>query len=579
MKPLKTAWPVILACTLLLSSAPGQVRPARPAAAPSAPLALVRIPKTPALPLAALARLGLDVRQELGTCLLALADGDDQAMMRRSGVRFAVLDRAAAGRDYVLVETRRPGALASLRAAGRAVAVEAGTAVFWTDDGDAAAAVPAGLARKAWPACSVLPHLRSGPPAATPAAVAAAVQDPVIDAIVANISPSNLAARVQTLQDFGTRYASTTNCEAAGEALFAAFAGLGLDDVHFESFPFSSYTSRNVVAEKTGETFPDDVYIICSHYDSTSPSSTRLTDAPGADDNASGTAAVLEAARVLADVPLDYTVRFVAFSAEEWGLYGSRAYAAAARGAGEAIRGVLNLDMIGYADAAPEDLQVFVNQDSAWLADLFVAAGPRYGPVTAVKVVDPSIIYSDHSPFWDNGYAAFMAIEDYPLANPYYHRTTDTLATLDQAFFAACARASVGLLAELAQPIKAGHPRTPARLEADWDSYSSLFTTLAVVNLAWPAQADAAGYNVYRTSFPHLGYVKINGEPVTGTHFADNTAIPGGEYYYALTAVGPTGLESNRSRDNTWSVPPASPAAAPASALRGITPLLLRGSR
>ncbi len=565
----------LLALTLggaaLLSAAPGPGRPV--AAAPSGgTLALIRVPISSTTSDAVPARLQLDVRQELGTCLLALADRGDLAALRRRGVRFTVVDRNAARREYLLVETSRPGALESLRSAGRAVAVEPGTAVFWTDEGHPAEAVPAGLPRKALAARTVPTRPRRlATAAAAPLPVAA--QDPFIEAIVANVSPANLAARVQTLQDLGTRYASTTNCEAAGEALYAAFAALGLDDVHFESFAFSAYTSRNVVAEKTGETFPDDILIICSHYDSTSPASTRLTDAPGADDNASGMAAVLEAARVLAAHPLDYTVRFVAFSAEEWGLYGSRAYAAAARGPGQSIRGVLNLDMIGYADAAPEDLQVFVNQDSAWLADLFAAAGPLYGPVTAVKVVDPSVVYSDHSPFWDNGYPAFLAIEDYPLANPYYHRTTDTLATLDPAFFAACARASVGLLAELAQPIKAGHPRAPARLTADWDSYSSLFTTLSVVNLEWTAQPDAAGYNIYRTSTPHLGFVKINGEPVTGTSYADETVVAGGEYCYALTAVGPTGLESNRSRDNVWSGPLASPA----SWLRRIGPSLLRG--
>lgn len=571
MKLPKGLLALTLAGAALLSAAPGPGRPV-PAAPAGGSLALIRVSVSATTSDAVLARLQLDVRQELGTCLLALADRGDLAALRRHGVRFTVVDRNAAGREYLLVETSRPGALETLRSAGRAVAVEPGTAVFWTDEGPPAEAVPAGLPRKALASRTVPTRPRRlATAAAAPLPVAA--QDPFIEAIVANVSPANLAAQVQALQDLGTRYASTTNCEAAGEALYAAFAALGLDDVHFESFAFSAYTSRNVVAEKTGETFPDDILIICSHYDSTSPASTRLTDAPGADDNASGTAAVLEAARVLAVHPLDYTVRFVAFSAEEWGLYGSRAYAAAARGPGQAIRGVLNLDMIGYADAAPEDLQVFVNQDSAWLADLFATAGPLYGPVTAVKVVDPSIVYSDHSPFWDNGYPAFLAIEDYPLANPYYHRTTDTLATLDPAFFAACARASVGLLAELAQPIKAGHPRAPARLTADWDSYSSLFTTLAVVNLEWTAQPDAAGYNIYRTSTPHLGYVKINGEPVTGTSYADGTVVAGGEYYYALTAVGPTGLESNRSRDNDWSVPLASPA----SWLRQIGPILLRG--
>ena len=102
--------------------------------------------------------------------------------------------------------------------------------------------------------------------------------------------------------------------------------------------------------------------IVCAHYDSTSTQAT--THAPGADDNASGTAAVMEMARVLAGYQFDYTIKFIAFSAEEWGLYGSRHYAQAAKQRGEQIVGVVNLDMIGYVDLEPEDLDIVVDGQS-----------------------------------------------------------------------------------------------------------------------------------------------------------------------------------------------------------------------
>ncbi len=371
--------------------------------------------------------------------------------------------------------------------------------------------------------------------------------DPLVETIVSLVSGSGLAARVQALQDFQTRYASTSNCEAAGQALFDAFSALGLDDVRFQGFPFSVYTSRNVIAEKRGETYPDHVFIICGHYDSTSPAPLNQTLAPGADDNASGTAAVLEAARVLAAFPLDFTVRFIAFSAEEWGLFGSRAYAAAARQANERILGVINLDMIAYADALPEDLQIIVNSRSGWLADLFLAAAANYGTLGATKTVNASFVYSDHSPFWDNGYPALLAIEDDPLNNPYYHQTSDTLDKLDLGFFTAAARASVGLLAELAQPVREGHPRTPVGLRGRFTSYTSLFNSLQAMQLTWTAQADAAGYNVYRSETTRAGYVRINDAPVAAPSFTDDDLGLDPVYYYVVTAVGPTGLESNRS--------------------------------
>ena len=537
------------------------------------PLALIQIPKGPILPMGLLARLQIDVRQELGTCLLALADREEIGLLRRNGVRVSVLDRNAARHEFLVVGTGRPGALASLRSAGHAVVVEPGTAVFWTDEGSAAESVPADLPRKVLPTRSVLPYIRTRPVSVAPPS-GVAVQDPFIESIVSLVSSSNLAAQVQTLQDFQTRYASTTNCESAGESLLASFTALGLDDVHFEPFTFSgSYTSRNVVAEKTGQTYPNEVYVICSHYDSTSP--LRLTLAPGADDNASGTAAVLEAARVLAPYAFDFTVRFIAFSAEEWGLWGSRAYAAAARAAGERILGVINLDMIAYADALPEDLQIIVNGDSAWLGDLFLAAGSQYGIIGGTRIVDPSFVYSDHAPFWDNGYPALLAIEDDPLTNPYYHKTTDTLGTLSLDLFTSATRASVGLLAELAQPIKAGYPRTPVGLVAEWVVYRSLFNALSAVRLTWPGQIGAAGYNVYRASSPHGEFLKANTAPLTATEFTDTSVTLGGTYYYVYTAVGPTGLESNRSRE----IVPFESSITRSSSVRTITPLILRGIR
>ncbi len=559
-----------LACGLVLAAGFLLV-----AAAPDASglVSLIRIAKGPALTAQVLARLPIDVRQELATCLLAFADREDLALLRRNRVPFTVLERNAARREFLVVQTSGPGDIASLRAAGHAAAVEPQTAVFWTEQGNAAESVPAGLPRKALPPRSVLPYLRTRP-APVEAAAAASAQDPFIESIVSLVSSSDLAAHVQSLQDFQTRYASTTNCESAGEALFSSCTALGLDDVHFEPFTFSgSYMSRNVVAEKTGETYPKEVYIICSHYDSTSPS--RLTLAPGADDNASGTAAVLEAAGVLAPYSFDFTVRFISFSAEEWGLWGSRAYAAAARAAGDHILGVINLDMIAYADAMPEDLQIIVNQDSTWLADLFLAAGSHYGVVGGTKTVDPSFVYSDHAPFWDNGYPALLAIEDEPLTNPYYHRTTDTLDKLNLDFFTSATRTSIGLLAELAQPIKTGTPRTPVGVVASWVVYRSLFNALPAIHLAWTAQSDAAGYNVYRAPTAHGEFLKAPGSPVIGTEYTDTAVILGTTYYYVITAVGPTGLESNRSRETI----PVESSIIASSSDRTISPLMLRGLR
>lgn len=539
MKRARFFLPVFLACGLLFIFAFPQ----------PAPVSLVKILKDLGPVWSVLERFQIDVRQELQTCFLALVDLEDLRALRKNSVSFSILDRHADKADYFVVPLYAPEALDELRARGKAAAVEPRTAVFWTTTGPPIEVLPSELPRKPLPSSSVLPFLRA-PVEIKRAAPVSVSQDPMVELIAAQVSEAGLRSLVQSLQDFQTRYASTTNCEAAGEFIYNTFSSLGLDDVWFEPFVFSSgYQSRNIIAEKTGETYPEDILIICGHYDSISPSATRQTLAPGADDNASGMAAVIEAARVLAAYPLDFTVRFIAFSAEEWGLWGSRDYAAKARAAGESIIGVINLDMIAYADAMPEDLEVIVNGRSEWLAERLIAAAALYADLAARKTVDSSFVYSDHSPFWDSGYLALLAIEDNPLRNPYYHQTTDTIDTLNFEFFVASSRASLALLTELAQPVREGYPRTPVGLSATPVVYRSLFNAVKSARLGWTAQAGASGYNLYRTNASHLDYVKLNEAPVTSTTFTDSHLRTDLPYYYVVTAVGSTGLESHFSRE------------------------------
>jgi acetylornithine deacetylase/succinyl-diaminopimelate desuccinylase-like protein len=105
-----------------------------------------------------------------------------------------------------------------------------------------------------------------------------------------------------------------------------------------------SSTGRNVYASQTGTDFPNRYFIICAHYDDM-PSGTT---APGADDNASGTAAVLEAARILTQYSFPFTIMYALWDEEEQGLIGSAYFANQASAAGDSILGVINLDMIAY---------------------------------------------------------------------------------------------------------------------------------------------------------------------------------------------------------------------------------------
>jgi photosystem II stability/assembly factor-like uncharacterized protein len=220
----------------------------------------------------------------------------------------------------------------------------------------------------------------------------------------------------------------------------------------------------NVVATRPGYIRADEAVIICGHYDSISQED-PMTLAPGADDDASGISAVLEAARVMADTHYERTIRYVCFGAEEQGIIGSAAYATAAAGAGDAIIGVLDFDNMGYVDQRPEFADLLCDPPSTWLADFMIECGTAYVPTFGVRRwVYGSSVYSDHGPFWSVGYSALTGYADLPPVNPYYHTAGDIVGHVNKGLIANYARLAVATLAELAVPdtVTAGLPGTLA---------------------------------------------------------------------------------------------------------------------
>ena len=517
------------------------------------PFRLIQIQKEGPGLLGVLTRLQIDVIQELRTCFLARADREDIRALRGSGVPVTVLDRDASGKSYLLIPPPPAPVLSNLSRQGHLLEIEAGTFLLWTEAGDPAAVLPPSLPRKPLPTAAILPYLRPALPFQKTTPVAQPIND-LVSEISLQVSEDNLRSLVQALQDFQTRHVSTPNCNAAGQFIYNYFQTLGLD-VRFQDVQYSAgAVSRNIIAELPGRVYPEDVLIICGHYDSYSDRWTTL--APGADDNASGTAMTMEAARILTLYPLDFTVRFIAFTAEEIGLFGSRAYSAEARAHGENIIAVINLDMIAYPDELPEDLEIYVNPASEWLAAKFLSVCGTYGLIDATEFVNPSIIYSDHSPFWDQGYPALLAIEDYPPRNPYYHWITDTIDTLNFEFFRDSARAALAVLAEMAQPVRVGYPVAPEELLAASFTYSSLYNSFRNIRLTWASRPGAAGYNIYRSRIPHQDYQQLNSDPVAATVYLDSHLPTDSSNFYVVTTVGADGLESNYSQQ-VWVWPEA----------------------
>lgn len=209
----------------------------------------------------------------------------------------------------------------------------------------------------------------------------------------------------------------------------------------------------NVIAVKTGTTYPDTYYLMGAHYDDTSEN--PMIRAPGADDNASGTSAVLEAARILAPYDFKYSLKFILFSAEEQGLIGSAYYADSAAAAGEQIQGMINLDMIGYDSNGDGTMEIHAGtMGSSQNLGLFVYNNVNNWnlPLQPIYKTSNSSGASDHSSFWNAGYPAIMMIEDHGDFTPYYHTTGDLLSTLNLNFMLNNARLATGSLALLAEP-------------------------------------------------------------------------------------------------------------------------------
>lgn len=218
---------------------------------------------------------------------------------------------------------------------------------------------------------------------------------------------------------------------------------------------YPRYEKYNVVAVLPGQTEPGKECLLTAHYDNTSENPTNY--APGADDNGSGTAAVLTAAHILKDYQFDYTLKFIGFAGEEQGLLGSAAYADKAQQRGDTIIGVYNFDMIAWENNNDNviELHAGTGASSGALADIMTGVINDYSlPLVPHKITSGATDRSDHASFWTYGYPAILGIEDMTNDfNAYYHSTSDRINYFDFPYFTNFSRAGIASLAILAQPI------------------------------------------------------------------------------------------------------------------------------
>lgn len=242
-------------------------------------------------------------------------------------------------------------------------------------------------------------------------------------------------------------------CWFAGRSVVRRIDVVAPDSLSCRLYSFAdSVWGKNVSCRREGTREPAREILLTAHFDSINRSA-PYECAPGADDNASGVAGVIECARLLREIDCGISVEFVLFDGEELGLLGSRHFAGALDPERE-YAAVINLDMIGYDQGQTFTACALTRPGSA--ADSVVAARLLAGidscAVPLVMLVEHSMAgSSDHRAFWDVGVPGLLIIEGSQSTDrtPYYHSCGDIASTLNYDFLAACTKAALAAALDL----------------------------------------------------------------------------------------------------------------------------------
>lgn len=297
--------------------------------------------------------------------------------------------------------------------------------------------------------------------------LSAQVYNPFFQNIVNSIDLEILDDHLQTHEDFGSKDPGTTALINSFEWLKSNYEDWGYTDISIDTFYYGGHECYNLIVTKTGSEFPDKYVIIDAHYDS--------RNGPGADDNGTGTAIVLECARSLKDIDTDYSVRFIHFSAEEVGLKGSYHYVDhVVVPENHDIKLVFNIDAVGGVNGMLNNT-IVCEQDESYPHDNdFVSS--QYTDTLSVLMemyseLETEISYAyatDYVPFMEEGYIITGLYE--MNENPYAHTPNDLIANLDLLSFHEVAKGAVG-----ASLFFTGAHNTTNTIEAEFQNLISIY--------------------------------------------------------------------------------------------------------
>ena len=281
------------------------------------------------------------------------------------------------------------------------------------------------------------------------------VENATIREMMNQVNMDSLQATVQHLQDYQNRMWNSTNAFAASDWIAGRMAALGLE---VEQQPFyantwygSGQAAPNVIGIQRGTVYPN-TYVVCgSHFDSFSYSG----NCPGADDNATGVASVLESARIMTQYEFEYSIIYCAYGCEEMGLYGSEAYASRCQQQGMDIIGYFNNDMNGYLYGDTIHIDCIYPNSVAQIGDYYMNVADTYFPEMQVRHVLLLGGDSDHTSFNQHGYMGIYPFEDVDHYSPYIHTSDDLIGNSVNSFAMSqrYCQMNIGCLSEIANPV------------------------------------------------------------------------------------------------------------------------------
>lgn len=301
-----------------------------------------------------------------------------------------------------------------------------------------------------------------------------------------------------------SRYWGSPSNPKAAQYIYEKFQSYGLN-VRYQN---NSNSCVNVIAEITGSTYPDQYYIICAHYDNfrLDPVPGPFDTIPGADDNTSGIAGVLETARLLSTFPLKYSVLFIAFDEEEKGLVGSFAFVDSAFNQNMNIKGVLNLEVMGYDSNNDGKYTIVVNSASNEIADYILNAVSAFQiGLTGEKNFNGGI--SDHYTFWLKNFKAVTYAQSDQDFTPYEHTRFDTYDKFNQNYFLNMTKGCFVTLASLAADNKIKFTHTPVQSSPDTASRFAISYIKFPVKMGSGSNSPRLYYKINNGSFNYINSV------------------------------------------------------------------------